>query len=142
MAKTNTYELLIILDPNKYAQNPGEVGNLSAGLVAKCGGEVLVSRLWSEQKLAFPVDGHKKGVYWLTYFTLDTSKFTELNRELRLAEAVLRHQAIRLDARVVEPLVEAAKGNRTPRPAADPATTVPMGGGRSRPLEEAPEGLN
>ena len=68
----NVYENLVILDSNKYAQNPAEMGAQIPNLVSKFGGEVLVSRLWNEQKLAYPIDGHKKGTYWLTYFRLDS----------------------------------------------------------------------
>ena len=57
----NVYENMVILDPNKYAQDPSGLAGQIPNLVAKCGGEVLVSRLWNEQKLAYPIDGHKKG---------------------------------------------------------------------------------
>jgi len=36
--------------------------------VKSVGGELLASRLWNEQKLAYPINGHRKGAYWLTYF--------------------------------------------------------------------------
>ena len=45
----NVYENLVILDSNKYAQNPAEMGAQIPNLVSKFGGEVLVSRLWNEQ---------------------------------------------------------------------------------------------
>lgn len=47
-------------------------------LVQKLEGEVLVSRLWNDQKLAYPIDGHRKGTYWLTYFKLNGQRLTEL----------------------------------------------------------------
>jgi small subunit ribosomal protein S6 len=52
LAKTSVYECLVIFDSNKYAQDPAKVGNQIAALVQKLGGEVLVSRLWNDQKLA------------------------------------------------------------------------------------------
>ena len=62
------YECLFLLDSNRYARDPNGV---SAGLtetVEKLDGEVLASRLWNEQKLAYPVNGHRKGTYWIIYF--------------------------------------------------------------------------
>ena len=115
----NVYESMVIFDPNKYAQDPGGLGGTIPGLVAKFGGDVLVSRLWQEQKLAYPIDGHKKGSYWLTYFRLDASKLVEFNRELRINEAIVRSLTLKVEPRLVEALVEHAKGGAKPRPASD-----------------------
>jgi small subunit ribosomal protein S6 len=111
---------MVILDSNKYAQDPGGLAGLIPGLVAKCGGEVLVSRLWNEQKLAYPIDGHKKGTYWLTYFRLDSLKLAEFNRELRITENILRSMTLHIEPRLVEALVEHAKGGGKPKPAETP----------------------
>ena len=56
----NTYETLLILDSNQYARDPGGVSKTIADLVEQAGGEVLVNRLWMEQKLAYPIDKHQK----------------------------------------------------------------------------------
>lgn len=105
----NVYENMVILDSNKYAQDPTAVSAIIPNLIAKCGGEVLVSRLWNEQKLAYPMDGHKKGAYWLTYLRLDGLKLDEFKREMRLNELILRELTLKVDARLVETLVEHAK---------------------------------
>ncbi len=118
----NVYENMVILDSNKYAQDPNGLAGLIPGLVAKCGGEVLVSRLWNEQKLAYPIDGHKKGTYWLTFFRIDAAKLAEFNRELRITESILRQITIKHDPRLVEALVEHATGGGKPK-AAEPAPT-------------------
>ena len=117
----NVYECMVILDPNKYAQDPGGLGATIPNLVAKCGGEVLVSRLWQEQKLAYPIGSHKKGAYWLTYFRLDSLRLAEFNRELRITETVVRSLTLKVEPRLVDALVEHAKGGQRARPAAEAA---------------------
>lgn len=117
----NVYECMVIFDPNKYAQNPGGLAATIPDLVAKCGGEVLVSRLWQEQKLAYPIGSHKKGAYWLSYFRLDSQKLTEFNRELRINETVVRSLTLKVEPRLVEALVEHAKGGQRARPANEAA---------------------
>jgi len=119
----NVYENMLILDSNKYAQDPTGMGGLMTALVGKLGGEVLVSRLWNEQRLAYPIDGHKKGTYWLTYFRVDSLKLTEMARDLRINESVLRQMTLKVDPRLVEALVEHAKGGGRPRPVEAPATS-------------------
>ena len=118
---SNVYECMVILDPNKYAQDPNGMGSQISNLVVKFGGEVLVSRLWQEQKLAYPIDGHKKGTYWLTYFRLDSNKLVEFNREVQINETILRSLTLRVEPRLVDALVEHAKGGQKAKPAAEPA---------------------
>ena len=115
----NVYECMVILDPNKYAQDPGGLGATIPNLVAKCGGEVLVSRLWQEQKLAYPIGSHKKGAYWLTYFRLDSLKLAEFNQQLRIMETVVRSLTLKVEPRLVDALVEHAKGGQRARPATE-----------------------
>ena len=132
MAK-NVYECMVILDPNKYAQDPNKLGATIPDLVAKCGGEVLVSRLWNEQKLAYPIDGHRKGTYWLTYFRLEAGKLTEFNREISINETILRSLTLKVEPRLVDALVAHAKGEGKPK-TAEPAAPTHSG----PPLPEVP----
>ena len=120
----NVYECMVILDPNKYAQDPGGMGSQIPNLVAKFGGEVLVSRLWQEQKMAYPIDGHKKGAYWLTYFRLDPSKLVEFNREVRINDTILRCLTLKVEPRLVEALVEHAKGGQRAKPGSETVETA------------------
>jgi small subunit ribosomal protein S6 len=122
--KTSVYECMVIYDSNKYAQDPNKVGGQIGALVTKLGGEVLVSRLWNDQKLAYPIDGHKKGTYWLTYFRLDGTKLVEFNRDLRINETVVRSLTLHVDPRLVDALVEHAKGGLRPR-APEPTVGTP-----------------
>ena len=109
MAAT-VYECMFLLDSNKYARDPnGVVAGLGA-IVEKCGGELLASRLWNEQKLAYPIKGQRKGTYWLTFIRLDAAKVTEFNREVQLYNVVLRHLVVQHDQRLVDTLVAHARG--------------------------------
>ena len=122
MAKTNVYESLFILDSNKYARDPAGVAGSIPAIVEKLGGEILVHRLWNEQKLAYPINGQRKGTYWLTYFRLDSQKLTEFDRQCHLNEAILRNLTLVVEPRLVDVLVAHASGNRAARDAAAEAT--------------------
>jgi len=116
---------MCILDSNKYAQDPGGVSAQIPETVTKLGGEVLVSRLWNEQKLAYPINGQKKGTYWLTYMRMESTKLNELDRALHINENVVRSLTIKIDPRLVDAMVEHAKGGGRARPAEEAATTIP-----------------
>lgn len=104
----NVYDGLFILDANKYGGDANACGELIKGVVTKAGGEILVSRLWEERRLAYPINGQRKGIYWLTYFKLNTQKITEIERTFSLNDGVLRYMFVRLDPRIVDVLVKHA----------------------------------
>ena len=106
---TANYECLFLFDSNHYARDPGGVAATVQDMITNAGGEILVSRLWAEQRLAFPIDGHNKGTYWLVIFKLDTLKLKEINRTCQLNESLLRFLFTRLDARLVDALVAHAQ---------------------------------
>jgi small subunit ribosomal protein S6 len=103
------YECLFLFDSNHYARDPGGIAGGVQSLITDLGGEILVSRLWAEQRLAYPIKGHQKGTYWLAYFQLDTQKLKELNRTCQLNESLLRFLVTRVDPRLVNALVAHAQ---------------------------------
>lgn len=106
------YEGMFLLDPVRYAHDPEKVAGQIPKLIQEFGGEVLVSRLWEERRLAYPIKGHRKGVYWLTYFRMDGQNLASLRQQCRLAESILRVLILKLDPRIVDTLVEYAKSGQ------------------------------
>ncbi len=106
---TGIYECLFLFDSNHYARDPGGVAGSVQSLITDVGGEILVSRLWAEQRLAYPIDGHQKGTYWLAYFKLDTLRLKELNRACQLNESLVRFMFTRIDPRLIDALVAHAQ---------------------------------
>ena len=106
----NVYECMFIFNANAYARNPAGVSKAVEDLVGSIDGEILASRLWNEQKLAYPIKGNRKGAYWLTYFRADSGEMTKFNRGCQLNDSILRHLSIRLDPRLVEPMIAVAQG--------------------------------
>ncbi len=118
---TKVYEGLFLLDSNRYARDPSGVSGQIAETVEKLGGEVLASRMWSEQRLAYPINGNRKGTYWLTYFRLDSGKQADLNRQFQLNDSVMRNLVLKVDDRLVDALVQHATGTATSTPEEDAA---------------------
>lgn len=106
----NTYEMLLIIDSNHYARDPGGISKQISDIVTEAGGDVLVNRLWMEQKLAYPIDKHQKGTYWLTYFESEGGAIPKIDLALKLCEPVVRHLTLKLEPRLVEPVLANARG--------------------------------
>ncbi len=104
----HVYEGLFIFDSNRYARDPGGVSGQIAEFIRKCGGETIVSRLWEERRLAYPINGQRKGTYWLSYFKLDSRQLAAIERDCQLSESVLRCLLLKVDPRIVDALVSHA----------------------------------
>lgn len=101
----NVYEGMFILDSNRYGRDPEGVSGQILKIVQETGGEVLVSRLWEERRLAYPISGHRKGAYWLTYFRLPAENLSSLHRKFQLTETVLRMLVLKVNPKLVNTLV-------------------------------------
>lgn len=115
------YEGLFIFDANRFARDRGALAKQVEELVEQGGGEVLVSRLWEERRMAYPIRGQRKGAYWLMYFRSSTQSIGELTRQCEINDSILRQLFVRLPASLVEPIVAHAKGETIDGPADVPA---------------------
>lgn len=106
----HVYEGLFILDSSAYARDPGGVSGQIDDVLTRLGAEILASRLWEERRLAYPINGHKKGTYWLTYFRMDSTKVPGIRREFEISDTVLRHLVLRIDPRLADAMVAHATG--------------------------------
>ncbi len=114
------YDCFFIFDSNKYNRDPGGVIAELHKLIEGLGGEILASRLWEERKLAYPIDGHMKGTYWITYCKMEGARIVEFNRACQLNESIMRCLVTKVDPRLVDPLVAHALGKgEMPRPDLD-----------------------
>ncbi len=122
--RTNVYEAMLIFDSNRFAREraalPAEVEKSIQGE----GGEVVVSRLWEERRLAYPINGQRKGTYWLYYFRGPSSMLTTLNRQWEIHDGILRHLVLKVHPLIVDAVIEHAKAGPAP-PAPAPAAIGP-----------------
>jgi len=105
----NVYEGMYILDTNRYGRDPEGVSGQIPKMIEEAGGEILVSQLWEERRLAYPVKGHRKATYWLTYFRLDSGRLDRIRRQAQLSESILRVLFLKVDPRIVDALVAHAQ---------------------------------
>ena len=127
----HVYEGMFILDANQYGRDSEGAAGRIATMIQEAGGEILVSRFWEERRLAYPIKGQRKGVYWLTYFRLDSVRLIEIQRKCEISELILRQLFLKVDPRIVDTLVQHAKvgtiaSYSVPEPtAADRAKALP-----------------
>jgi small subunit ribosomal protein S6 len=127
---TGVYEGLFIFDSNRFARDRDALAREVEGYVEAAGGELLVSRLWEERRLAYAIKGQRKGAYWLMYFRIPTLQLTGLARQCEINDSILRQLFVRLPDSLVEPILAHAKGEiAAPAPESDVEEPVAVGAG-------------
>lgn len=111
--KRVAYEGMFIFDANRLARDPQGLPDAVAEMIAAAGGELEVSRLWEERRLAYPIKGHRKGAYWITYFHLPPSQVTPLTKQCEIKDGILRQLFVKLPESLIEPIIAHAKGEVT-----------------------------
>jgi len=111
--KRVAYEGMFIFDANRLARDPQGLPDAVAEMITAAGGELEVSRLWEERRLAYPIKGHRKGAYWITYFHLPPSQVSPLTKQCEIKDGILRQLFVKLPESLVEPIIAHAKGDTT-----------------------------
>lgn len=101
------YEGMFLLDSGRYAQDPTGVEDEVKSLLDKVGAEILIATPFQDSKLAYEIEGRRKGLHYLTFFKVDGEQIDELQRQCRLNELVLRLLVIQQDQRLFDAYVEA-----------------------------------
>src|SRR5947207_14347486 len=101
----NVYECMFLLDTNKVAGDSANAAKQLHAILERNQAEILASRPWDERRLAYPIKGHKKGLYYLIYFRAEGKNLLNIERDFALAKLILRTMALRIDPRRVDPML-------------------------------------
>jgi len=107
----NTYETMFLLDATKLSADGDAVRAQVHHLIERHGGQISIAREWNyNQKLTYPIAKQKKGAFHIVYYTLESTKQAELERDFALAEGViLRSITLKLDPKWQETILGIAR---------------------------------
>ena len=91
------YELLFFVDPNLDPETRLAVMKRIDNTIAEGNGKVDNVDEWGKRKLAYEIDKLIEGDYTLINFHADPASIAELDRVLRITDAVIRHMIVRRD---------------------------------------------
>jgi small subunit ribosomal protein S6 len=123
----NTYEGMFLLDSTKVAASWEAAEQQVHDILKKHNAEIVASRQWDERRLAYAVEGHKKGTFLLTFFRADATQLREITADCRLSDLVLRELILKVHPKLADHLVNQAM------------TSGPSGDGEDGPREEEAE---
>jgi len=93
----NDYEVALIIRPE--VEDEGQeaiIDRLSQILTAE-GGQVTNVEKWGRRRLAYPINKVNEGIYYFIQGQFSAPVLSELERNVRLSEDILRHMVIRTD---------------------------------------------
>jgi small subunit ribosomal protein S6 len=102
------YEMMIVVAPTVTEDGLPNVVERVTGYLETHGGTIesfTHDSPWGRRRLAYPIQNFRDAFYVLFYFHIEPRVIDELDREIRLDEAVIRHLIVRYD-----PLTERVAG--------------------------------
>lgn len=104
------YEGMFILDSGRFGADPDAAASEVCGMIEKAGGATVAHRPWQDAKLAYPINGHKKGLYYLAFFTAPGNAIASLTNIVKLNDRVVRHLVISHSQSLFDRMVQLVKG--------------------------------
>lgn len=136
----NVYECMFLLDTNKVAGDVGSATKQLHGILERNQAEILASRPWDERRLAYPIEGHKKGLYYLTYFRIEGKTVATLEHDFALNETILRALILKVDPKHVDIMLQLARDEHAValQTVTEPPDDNGLGGDESRDMDRGP----
>ena len=104
---THQYELMVILDPEIDERTVAPSLDKFLNVIRNDGGTVDNIDIWGRRRLAYEINKKSEGIYAVVNFTANSDATVELDRQLKLSEAVMRTKVLRAEQGIAQ--VAAAK---------------------------------
>ncbi len=115
------YEGMFLLDSTKAAAAWDDTIKHVHDIPTKHNSEIVASRQWDECRLDYPIGGHKKATYLLTYFKTDGTKLKDIVADCHLSDLILRELILKVHPKLEVQLVNQAMTS-TPNAEAEKAS--------------------
>ena len=99
------YELMVILDPEIDERTVAPSLDKFLNVVRNDGGTIDKVDVWGRRRLAYEINKKSEGIYAVVDFTANASATAELDRQLKLSEAVMRTKVLRAEEGIAQVVV-------------------------------------
>ncbi len=91
------YEGMFLMSQSAVSAGLDSATDTVRGMLDRVEAEVLALSKWEERKLAYPIEGQKRGTFLLAYFKVKPTQIVNVERDCNLSEDVLRVMMTRAD---------------------------------------------
>ncbi len=99
---THQYELLVILDPEIDERSVAPSLDKFLNVIRNDGGTIDKVDIWGRRRLAYEIKKKSEGIYAVVNLTASSAATVELDRQLKLSEAVLRTKVLRAEEAIAQ----------------------------------------
>ncbi|HLP22679.1 MAG TPA: 30S ribosomal protein S6 [Microbacteriaceae bacterium] len=96
------YELMVILDPEIDERTVAPSLDKFLNVVRNDGGTIENVDIWGKRRLAYEIQKKHEGIYAVVNFTAAPATTNELDRQLKLSEAVMRTKVLRAEEAIAQ----------------------------------------
>ena len=96
------YELMVILDPEIDERTVAPSLDKFLNVVRNDGGTIDKVDVWGRRRLAYEINKKTEGIYAVVDFTANADATVELDRQLKLSEAVMRTKVLRAEEAIAQ----------------------------------------
>ena len=117
MSTSRQYELVYIVTPEATEQEVADLHTQIEQIIQRFEGTLDKTDNWGRRKLAYEIGKHREGTYVVETITGSGELMKEIDRRLRVSDAVIRHLVVRVDEelRVADRTREARQANTARR---------------------------
>jgi small subunit ribosomal protein S6 len=119
------YELMVILDPEIDERTVAPSLDKFLNVVRNDGGTIDNVDIWGRRRLAYEINKKTEGIYAVVQLTAEGDTTKELDRQLKLSEAVMRTKVLRAEEAIAQ--VAAAQQRADEKAARKAATSEKAG---------------
>ena len=102
------YELMVILDPAIDERTVAPSLDKFLNVIRNDGGTIDKVDIWGKRRLAYEINKKTEGIYAVVALTSNAPATVELDRQLKLSEAVMRTKVLRAEEAIAQ-VAEAAQ---------------------------------
>ena len=115
------YELMVILDPEIDERTVAPSLDKFLNVIRNDGGTIENVDIWGKRRLAYEINKKAEGIYAVVNFTSSSDATVELDRQLKLSEAVMRTKVLRAEEAIAQVAAAKLADEKAARKAAAPA---------------------
>jgi len=93
--KMRQYEAMFIIDPNFETDAINELVEKFKKLIQDQGGQIDGVDDWGKRRLAYPIQHHREGYYYLINFTATPQTSQDLERVFKITNGIIRYLIVR-----------------------------------------------
>jgi small subunit ribosomal protein S6 len=92
------YELAFIIKPTLEGDDVTAVVDQVSEFIGTGDGEVASVDVWGKRNLAYVIDNHTEGTYVLLQIKMPPASLSELERNLKLSEDIIRYMLVKVES--------------------------------------------